>query len=154
MRIALIISFLLAVTCAAQTPIATDMLAAHNAVRARIGIPPLTWSDKLAQHADTWAYVLLTRKQFAHSPKPSYGENLFEIGGAAASPAQVVREWAAESRDYDYKFNKCRGVCGHYTQVVWAATKEVGCAVARNSRLEIWVCNYDPPGNWIGKRPY
>jgi uncharacterized protein YkwD len=154
MRIARIISFLLAATCAAQTPIATDMLAAHNAVRARVGLPPLTWSDKLAQRAEAWADILLTRNRFSHSPKPSYGQNLFAIAGAAASPAQVVREWASESRDYDYDSNICRYVCGHYTQIVWASTKEIGCAVARGDRREIWVCNYDPPGNWIGKRPY
>jgi hypothetical protein len=38
--------------------------------------------------------------------------------------------------------------------MVWSTTKEVGCGVARNSRREVWVCNYDPPGNYIGKRPF
>jgi pathogenesis-related protein 1 len=66
----------------------------------------------------------------------------------------VVNAWAAESRNYDYRSNCCRGVCGHYTQIVWAGTQEVGCAVARGGRREVWVCNYDPPGNWAGKRPY
>jgi len=45
-------------------------------------------------------------------------------------------------------------VCGHYTQIVWRDTKQVGCGVARDNRREIWVCNYDPPGNWVGHRPY
>jgi PadR family transcriptional regulator len=48
----------------------------------------------------------------------------------------------------------CRGVCGHYTQIVWSNTREVGCGVARDSNREVWVCNYNPPGNWIGERPY
>jgi pathogenesis-related protein 1 len=143
----------LAATCAAQPPIATGMLAAHNAVRSRIADPPLTWSDKLAQRAQAWADVLLTRNQFAHS-KSSYGENLFAITGASASPEQVVNNWASEARDYDHASNTCSKVCGHYTQIVWASTKEVGCAVARDSRREVWVCNYDPPGNYVGKRPY
>jgi pathogenesis-related protein 1 len=130
------------------------MLAAHNAVRARVGIPPLEWSDRLAARAQGWADSLLARKQFIHRPNSAYGENLFEITGAAASPAQVVDAWAAESRDYNYTSNQCSGVCGHYTQIVWGDTKEVGCAVARGGGREVWVCNYDPPGNWAGRRPY
>jgi pathogenesis-related protein 1 len=130
------------------------MLAAHNAVRATQAVRPLTWSDKLAAHAQDWAETLLARDEFMHRPKSPYGENLFAIEGASASPEKVVEAWASESRDYDYATNKCRKVCGHYTQLVWAGTKTVGCGVARNSRREIWVCNYDPPGNYVGKRPY
>ena len=66
----------------------------------------------------------------------------------------VVSTWRAEAQDYDYASNTCRKVCGHYTQVVWASTKQLGCGVARDSKREVWVCNYDPPGNWVGKRPY
>jgi uncharacterized protein YkwD len=131
-----------------------DMLAAHNAVRARVGMDPLEWSERLTARAQDWADTLLARKQFAHRPNSKYGENLYEIRGATASPAQVVKAWAGESGDYDYKTNKCHGVCGHYTQIVWRDTKEVGCATARGRGREIWVCNYDPPGNWVGKRPY
>jgi hypothetical protein len=38
--------------------------------------------------------------------------------------------------------------------LVWNNTREVGCAVASEPGREVWVCNYDPPGNWIGERPY
>jgi pathogenesis-related protein 1 len=149
-----IVFLLLASICAAQPPVEIAMLAAHNAVRARVGVPPLKWSDRLADQAQGWANRLLAENRFAHRPNPVYGENLFEIAGAQASPEQVVETWAAESRDYDYAANKCRELCGHYTQLVWAATKTVGCGVARNARREIWVCNYEPPGNYVGKRPY
>jgi uncharacterized protein YkwD len=138
----------------APPSLSRDMLAIHNAVRARVGVAPLAWSDRLAARAQDWADTLLARKQFIHRPNSTYGENLFAITGAAASPAQVVNAWAAESRNYNYTSNKCSGVCGHYTQIVWGGTKEVGCAVAREGRREVWVCNYDPPGNWIGRRPY
>lgn len=145
---------LLAATCLAQPPLETDMLAAHNAVRAQVGVPPLKWSAQLAAQAQGWANRLLSTSRFAHRPNSPYGENIFEIAGASASPEQVVESWAAESRDYDYAANKCRKVCGHYTQLIWSTTRSVGCAVARGPRREIWVCNYDPPGNYIGKRPY
>jgi pathogenesis-related protein 1 len=69
-------------------------------------------------------------------------------------PEQIVRGWAAEASEYDYRTNECRGMCGHYTQLVWRDTKEVGCAVARGGNREVWVCDYSPPGNYGGKRPY
>ncbi len=138
----------------APSSLSRGMLAVHNAVRARVGIPPLVWSDRLAARSQDWAATLLARKQLVHRPDSIYGENLFEITGAAASPAQVLNAWAAESRNYDYSSNRCRGACGHYTQIVWGSTKEVGCAVARGRGREVWVCNYDPPGNWVGSRPY
>jgi len=130
------------------------LLSTHNSVRSHAGVPPLVWSERLAARAQDWANTLLARRAFSHRPNSRYGENLFEITGASASPAQVVANWASESRNYDYNANSCRGVCGHYTQIVWRDTKEVGCAVARGGGREVWVCNYDPPGNWIGKRPY
>jgi uncharacterized protein YkwD len=133
---------------------AQAMLASHNAVRSRLHLAPLTWSARLAAGAQEWADILIARRQFYHRPNSSLGENLFEIRGAAASPAQVVEAWAAESRDYDYQSNRCRGVCGHYTQIVWSTTREAGCAVARDRGREVWVCEYDPPGNWVGQRPY
>ncbi len=137
-----------------EAALARDMLAAHNEVRARVHVPPLAWSDRLAAHAQEWAIHLLQEKQFYHRPHPAFGENLFEINGSHALPADVVGVWASEARDYSYSANTCSGVCGHYTQVIWSHTREVGCAVARDARQEVWVCNYDPPGNWIGERPY
>jgi pathogenesis-related protein 1 len=139
---------------AAPSSLAAETLGAHNAVRARVGAAPLVWSDRLGRHAQDWANTLLARKQFVHRPNSIYGENLFEITGANSSATQVVNSWTQESRDYDYTFNGCPAVCGHYTQIVWGATKEVGCGVARGPGREVWVCDYDPPGNWVGKRPY
>ncbi|XP_044748643.1 venom allergen 5-like [Coccinella septempunctata] len=49
-------------------------------------------------------------------------------------------------------------VVGHYTQMVWADTSEIGCAVSyytTNSSDSTWhhfllVCNYGPGGNYLG----
>jgi uncharacterized protein YkwD len=137
-----------------MTSLAREMLAAHNEVRAGVDVPALVWSDHLAAHAQDWAWQLLRNQQFYHRPNSNFGENLFEISGGSALPAQVVEDWASEARDYNYRANTCDGVCGHYTQLVWRNTTEVGCAVARISNVEVWVCNYHPPGNWVGQRPY
>jgi pathogenesis-related protein 1 len=135
-------------------PWADEMLRAHNSLRSHLHLPPLVWSDKAATAAHQWAEALLARNQFTHRPNSAYGENLFEIGGADASPTQVVSEWASEAHNYDYASNRCKGVCGHYTQLVWRDTKELGCGVARSASREIWVCDYSPPGNWVGRRPF
>ena len=134
----------------------TEMLAAHNRVRGGVGVPPLEWSAQLAAVAQQWASELAASGKFAHRPKGRYGENLFEIHGARATPAEIVAAWAGEAKDYDAARNVCHTgkVCGHYTQLVWRTTTNVGCGVARRGTREVWVCNYDPPGNWAGERPY
>jgi pathogenesis-related protein 1 len=137
-----------------QSSLAQAMLDAQNAVRTRMGVPPLVWSDQLAQVAQDWASHLIATGALSHRPDNRYGENIYAIGGGHSTPADVVDSWAKEARGYDIRSSACSGVCGHYTQIVWAKTHAVGCAVARNLQREVWVCNYDPPGNVIGFRPY
>jgi pathogenesis-related protein 1 len=135
-------------------PIAHEMMTAHNSVRARLGLPPLSWSDELAEYARKWASTLIARGEFSHSGSSRYGENLFEIAGASATADDVVAAWASEAKSYNYRNNTCSGRCGHYTQIVWRDTKLLGCGVARNRMREVWVCDYEPPGNIVGERPY
>lgn len=133
---------------------ASELLQPQNEIRVRVGVPPLVWSPQLAAAAQDWADHLIQTGGFAHTPNDPYGENLYEIDGATASPAQVVGAWADEARYYDVRTDSCTSVCGHYTQIVWRATRGVGCGVASAAGREIWVCEYDPPGNMIGHRPY
>ena len=134
----------------------TEMLAAHNRVRGGVGVPPLEWSAQLAAVAQQWASELAASGKFAHRPKGRYGENLFEIHGARATPAEIVAAWAGEAKDYDAARNVCHTgkVCGHYTQLVWRKTTLVGCRVARLGPVK---CGYSTTihrGNWTGERPY
>jgi uncharacterized protein YkwD len=133
--------------------IAKEMVAAHNSYRAKVGSPPLAWSDKLAARAEQWAAMLIKRGVFEHQHS-QLGENLFEISGGHATPSSVVDAWMSEEANYNHETNSCTGRCGHYTQVVWRNTKLVGCGVARDAKREVWVCDYDPPGNIVGERPY
>lgn len=137
----------------AQTP-AQQMLDAHNAVRVKVGVAPLVWSEQLTAVAQEWANHLVAAGEFAHSHNKDTGENLYEIEGASASPDTVVKAWADEVKDYNYATNACSGVCGHYTQIVWGDTKQVGCAAAQKGRRQVWVCEYAPPGNYVGRKPY
>jgi uncharacterized protein YkwD len=131
------------------------IVAAHNAERKRVGVAALAWSDRLAAHAQKWAEHLASRGcGLQHRPgNDAYGENLY-WSSAASSAAAVVASWASEQVDYDRRTNTCRGVCGHYTQIVWRSTRSVGCGRARCGSSELWVCNYDPPGNFVGERPF
>ncbi|MCS6813066.1 MAG: pathogenesis-related family 1 protein [Cyanobacteria bacterium] len=138
----------------APNSVAQEMVAAHNRWRSQVGVPPLRWSPQLASYAQDWANQLAARGAFEHRRDSPYGENLFWGQGRRWSPTEVVNDWGSEVKDYDYATNSCRGVCGHYTQVVWRDTTEVGCGVARSGNQEIWVCNYNPPGNYLGRKPY
>ncbi len=133
------------------------LLAGHNAARAVVGLPPLRWSDALARYAGDWA-AQLGREGCAmrHRLQGRYGENQAWSSGRSLSPGAVVGLWVAEGSDYNPRANRCRPSkrCGHYKQIVWRETAWLGCAVARCARSEVWVCNYDPPGNYVGERPY
>lgn len=92
------------------------------------------------------------------------GENLFVSTYPNVTPYDAVASWAAESKFYNYAKNTCATgkVCGHYTQVVWRDTRQVGCGSAvcgkvGNTNLTnatLMVCNYAPAGNYVGERPY
>ncbi|MDE2007744.1 MAG: hypothetical protein KGI51_14335 [Rhodospirillales bacterium] len=140
----------------AARPIDAAFLLLQNSVRAHVGAQPLVWSDRLADAAQQWANHLVTTGAFRHHVGGGYGENLYEIIGGKATPHDVVAAWADERRAYDLQTNSCSaGVdCGHYTQIVWATTHAVGCALAADPSRQIWVCEYYPAGNIIGYRPY
>lgn len=132
-----------------------EVVKVHNEWRSKVNVPPLVWDDGLAKTALKWAQQL--KKEgcaFKHSRTKGLGENLFMGTSGYYSPTDVVNSWGEEIKDYNYKTNSCSGVCGHYTQVVWKTTKRVGCAKIECDGMDIWVCNYDPPGNWIGRKPY
>ena len=156
-----------------QPRVMTGMIEVHNRVRASVGVPPLTWSPTLASYAQAWAEHLasdgcrMVHRSHAGNNPLKAGENLYWASPTRWSdgrsepqriaPEQPPAAWAGEGSDYDLGSNRCAEgkVCGHYTQMVWASSRQVGCG----SQLcadggQIWVCNYDPPGNWVGQRPY
>ena len=150
------------------------MTYAHNQVRQKHNLPALKWSPKLAIHAQQWANYLANRNGcvMQHRPlsgefKRIYGENIFwasprrwsdgRIEIQPVNAADVVFSWADEEKDYNYSTNSCkRGEqCGHYTQLVWKSSKEVGCGMTIcPDKGQMWVCSYNPPGNYINEKPY
>lgn len=124
----------------------------HNRHRADHCAPPLQWSTKLAAVAQSWANSL---KQagcaFEHSKQSPYGENLsFFAPAGSSSPDDVVTGWYNEVSAYDFTRGEFGFDTGHFTQVVWRGTQSLGCGRSECNGGELWVCNYDPPGNMSG----
>ncbi|MEQ8905656.1 CAP domain-containing protein [Ekhidna sp.] len=130
----------------------------HNYWRADVGVTvKLEWSEEMAELAADWAKKLKQKGcGWEHRPDNKFGENLFKGTAGAFDAAYVVDAWAGEKADYNYSKNNCKPgkMCGHYTQIVWNTTTTVGCAKIECDGMDIWVCNYDPPGNWVGEKPY
>ncbi len=147
----------------------TELVNAHNKWRSNVKVPALSWSSSLADTAQTYADTLKTTQacKMVHSHTKGLGENLFWASaltysnGTAevqvVSSTNAVGEWGSEKANYNYQTNACtKGkVCGHYTQVVWKDTTQVGCGKSICSdNSQIWVCNYTPAGNFVGQKPY
>ncbi|KAF9906129.1 hypothetical protein EC991_000925 [Linnemannia zychae] len=124
-----------------------SILDAHNKHRARHGVKPLKWSKSAAAWGNDW----IQQCQFKHS-SGDFGENLaagyknFKTG---------IDAWYNEYSKYNYKKPGFSMGTGHFTQVVWKGTKSVGCAkkFCPGSNWTIYICNYDPPGNYQGQYP-
>ncbi len=134
------------------------ILERHSYWRADVGVTEkLVWSEEMAELAADWAKQLKRKNcGWEHRPNNKYGENLFKGTTGAFDAAYVVDAWGSEKEFYNYDKNNCkRGeMCGHYTQMIWKTTTKVGCAKITCDGMDIWVCNYDPPGNWVGEKPY
>ncbi len=143
-----------------------DILLAHNSVRSSTmpapspALDPLVWSPTVAAAAQRWA----ERCTFEHDMNSGYGENLF-ASSAVSNAAAVITSWQDEAANYTYETNTCTAgkICGHYTQVVWRTSKQLGCGKATCSANSpfggggtwyLWVCDYAPPGNYLGQKPY
>ncbi|XP_021776106.1 pathogenesis-related protein 1-like [Chenopodium quinoa] len=116
--------------------------------------PPLVWNETLAAFARSYAKERAVDCKLQHSNSPIYGENIAMSPGEL-SPTEAVDLWAGEKPNYDYGSNNCKEMCGHYTQIVWKDTQSVGCAKEKCQNGGTFItCNYYPPGNVIGQRPF
>ena len=147
----------------AAPPDMSDMLKAHNERRARHCVPALAWSPALAQAAQAYAEKCILGQH------GSTGENMANWvtikNGQPVLPARSDRQifedaWYCEIDNYNFDAPKIVGgfkqncdppVNGHFTQVVWRGTQQIGCGRAtctiNGQQGTNWVCRYSPPGN-------
>ncbi|CAE7521459.1 GLIPR2 [Symbiodinium sp. KB8] len=130
-----------------------EVLAAHNAFRAEHGAPALSWSDECYLLAKKQANACQERSCVIHGsvegPSGRQGQNIFWCGFAGKSAEEMTTTWYDEINQpgYDWKAEFSPGT-GHFTQVVWKGTKQVGMAVSEDGRF--CVANYFPAGNMMG----
>ena len=120
----------------------------------------MSWDEALAASAQKYADILARSGEFEHSRGEGYGENLY-AASHISSYTDAINTWYEEKKYYHYADNSCTAgeQCGHYTQLVWQNASKFGCgkAVYQTGRYEGWVlivCQYTPPGNYIGQKPY
>ena len=130
------------------------ILVEHNKYRDEVGVPPLQWSENLAASAQQWANHLAATGTFEHS---GAGENLASGTAGAFSITQLIDLWGNEKQYFrngtfsDVSSSGDWKSVGHYTQVVWRNTTEVGCGLASGHGNDVLVCHYKPAGNVIGQ---
>lgn len=136
------------------------LLEAHNEERRRVGVPQLRWSPKLAAEAQAYARKLSKGKTLVHAnhaERAGAGENLWAGRAGFYSAEEMIEGMVDEKRHFKRgnfpnvsRTGQWRDV-GHYTQLIWRETTEVGCAVAPGGGNDWLVCRYWPAGNTYGK---
>jgi hypothetical protein len=166
MKTAALLAFIMGMAtlpAAAASDFEQQVLAAHNSERAALHLPPLAWDGTLAAQALVWARHLAETGALQHSARdsrPGEGENLWMGTAAAYSPQEMVDAWIGEKRMFhngvfpDVSVSGKLQDVGHYTQMIWKDTTQIGCGAARSGDFDVLVCRYSPPGNLMGEKPY
>ena len=144
-------------------------LQAHNDARKEVGVAPLIWSEKLEEQALKYAKQIARTNNYKHSSTRD-GENLamfYEYEESNKIKTYIYSDtplydasiaWYDEIKDYKYSKIKRYRIgpkIGHYTQMVWKDTKEVGISYAISKSGSVYVvARYYPPGNYSGEYPY
>jgi uncharacterized protein YkwD len=167
--------FISSKTATAQTAInltnlRSASLSKHNGHRSTHRSPALTSSSSLNNSAQNWAQYLATNGVFQHSSasqRNNAGENLYVYYTTASSVDSTnlgnmaVKSWYDEVSKYDYNNPGFSSATGHFTQVVWKSSTQLGCGAAKGVKTLngtkynafYVVCHYSPAGNVQGQFP-
>ncbi|CAH0405723.1 unnamed protein product [Chilo suppressalis] len=137
----------------------TECLCWHNVYRQRHGAPQLFMAPELCDYAQAWANHLAHTNKFRYRNDRDVGQNLYQRPVSALQPdvtgQEVSSYWYAAVRQYNF-FKESDVLhanvnAGHFTQMVWVATRYFGVGKARSRAGKIIVvANYSPPGNSSG----
>ena len=123
-------------------------LTLHNQLRAKHHAPALVWDNQLAKYAEN--HALTCRFRHSHSP---YGENL---AAGQKNISEAIYAWYDENKLYSYAQPGFAKSTGHFTQMVWIASRKLGCGYAicdgkNGTPGKYYVCEYSPKGNVINE---
>lgn len=132
----------------------TECLRAHNEYRQRHGVAPLKLSKEMCAFSQKWANTLIKRSTLEHSNNQDYGENIFCISSNnpnfSIKGDDPAKSWYEEIKVHKFGVEPKSLASGHFTQVIWKESKELGVAFAKSSGRIIVVANYYPAGNIVG----
>ena len=143
--------------------IASRILDTHNAERERLRLPRLKWNPHLEREAAEWARSLGRRGVLEHADgqqRNGTGENLWMGTAGAWNVETMVGMFLDERKHYrhgafpDVSRTGNWADVGHYTQIVWRDTREVGCAMVTSRGNDVLVCRYWPAGNVWGAKAF
>ncbi|XWX00570.1 hypothetical protein V2A60_008591 [Cordyceps javanica] len=129
-----------------------EMLDTHNRYRREHSAAPLQWNQNLAQNARAWVGTC----KGGHQPNSPHGENI-AAGPFTDKPASFWADlWGEERERHKYDQAGYSAESGHFTQMVWKATTQLGCAVKlckdkKGMDTSHVACEYEPIGNWAGQ---
>ncbi|OVA13051.1 Allergen V5/Tpx-1-related [Macleaya cordata] len=139
-----------------MTEFKNQILEGHNLAREAVALPPLVWEPILSKYARIFSDDIRRRGcKLIYTPRNSFGENVFK--GIRITAKDAVAAWVAGKQWYNHDNNTCLPGkdCTDYTQVVWRHTIRVGCSQFKCESGETFItCEYYPPGNYKGARPY
>ncbi|KAM9360481.1 Golgi-associated plant pathogenesis-related protein 1-like [Symphorus nematophorus] len=126
-----------------------EFLETHNAYRAKHSAPPMTLNNEMCATAQAWANHLLSLGAGMHSETKD-GENIYNMWSSApVNPTgkEAVDKWYSEIKDYNFDRPGFQGNTGHFTQVVWKESTELGVGMATDGNKVFVVGQYRPAGN-------
>ena len=131
-----------------------ECLEAHNNYRRTHHSPPLILNKDLCKMAETYSKHLSDNVgALEHSVNRRYrigpvGENLYYCRGKRPTGKYVTSTWYDEIKDYDYNTVWGNSLTGHFSQVVWKGTTDIGIGCTRNEKDQLFVvAHYYPCGN-------
>ena len=133
-----------------------ELLKYHNKYRKYHNSNDLIINNNLNDRAQEYANKRIKNTQFKQSffynayKDIILGENVY-CSKEKADPETICKEWYNENKKYDYKKNSYQNGTGHFTQLVWKNTKEVGFGISSNNDSFNVVAYYYPAGNVLGE---
>ncbi len=124
----------------------------HNKYRKRHNSKPLTLNKDLCEIAQEYAKKLAESNNFIHSgnkynDKP-LGENIFMSNHFPISGKFTTDNWYNEIKNYNFDNPGFKEGIGHFTQLVWKSTSDVGFGIeVSTDGFYYVVANFFPPGN-------
>uniref|UniRef100_UPI0037E765B3 Golgi-associated plant pathogenesis-related protein 1-like isoform X1 n=2 Tax=Semicossyphus pulcher TaxID=241346 RepID=UPI0037E765B3 len=126
-----------------------EFLETHNAYRKKHNTPPMALNSQMSAVAQKWADHLLAKGALQHSDTDD-GENIYNMFSSAAiklTGKEAVDSWYSEIKDYNWSSPGFTGSTGHFTQVVWKDSTELGVGMATDGNKVFVVGQYRPAGN-------